>query len=500
MSAPPSSYNQTPSSPWVLFGIDLSTVGQDWLEAMRRLYGVAPLRWFELNPAIHVLRSDGIAQQWQAGQLQALNANARANATPAPFLAIELSENLILRRNLSLPNLPSAQIKDAVALDLMSSSPFQADDIAWGYVQMDQGDGVQIHSAFASRSQIAQYLNSAAQQYGWPSDSSEVWAFVPGTAQPIILQGYAESLAEQARNKRRLQASVALLVLAGLAGALAITPTLQLRQQAIQAETAYQQLLAQTSQLTQERALFTKALDSVAQIKQYNEERINPLEVLELLSDELPEDVSVTSLEIENQTIELTAEADNAAAIIQALSELDSFAEVRSTRPVQQVARANKERFTVEMLIAKGAFDVKYSQELFVEPTPAEDVIEDAIEEVTEEDQGQAPPINSSQPLPTPAAPTAAIVNSDLPAATSRATIGGGSVRRGEASNNSGVAPPPAAPQPLKPPPIVSAPGGSAQAPLSEVSSEATSPEAEDEFVDNEDDSDQSLDAEEPQQ
>lgn len=442
MSAPPPSDNPPSSSPWVLFGIDLSTVGQDWLEAMRRLYAVAPLRWFELNPVIQVLRNEGSMVRWQADHVGGLKTGAPidTSASQALFSAIELPEDLILRRTLTLPHLPNAQIRDAVALDLMSSSPFQADDIAWGYVQTTSDNGVQIHSAFASRTQIAQYVERVRAQYGWHSQGSEVWAFVPGTTQPILFQGYGEPLAERARNKRRLQTSLALVILTGLITALAITPTLQVRQQAIQAEQAYKQLLAQTGRVTEERAQFTKALNGVAQIKQYNEQRVNPLEILEMLSEVLPKDVSVNSLQIEGQTVELTAEADNAAAIIQNLSELEAFSEVRTTRPVQQVAQVNKERFTVEMHIAPGAFNAKYSVEAFVEPAPAE---------------AKPPlPAASTEPAaPSPLTPEHASPSSsiDSAATTSTATIGGQSVRRSATSDNSGVAPPPPAPQPLKP-------------------------------------------------
>ncbi|THJ36035.1 hypothetical protein E8K88_01815 [Lampropedia aestuarii] len=432
MSAPSSLDNQTPASPWVLFGIDLSTVGHDWLKAMRQLYQVAPLRWFELNPTIQVLRSDGRIAQWQSDQLLVTAGNAPAQQQP--FTAVELPEDLILRRALSLPDLPSAQIHDAVALDLMSSSPFQADDIAWGYVQTASEDGVQIHSAFASRTQIAQYLDSVATQQAWPSAQSEIWVFAPGSAQPIIFQGYGETIAEQARNKRRLRASTALGLLGLLLIAAAITPTLQVRHQAIQAEQAYQQLQAQTSTLSEERAQFTKALDSVAQIKTYNEQRINPLEVLELLSELLPKDVSVIGLKIEGQSVELTAEADNAAAIIQALGELDSFTEVRTTRPVQQVAQANKERFTVEMRIAPGAFNMKFSEELIAEPEPAQ-----------ETDSNSA----TQAPAATPAAAEGSLQNSADPVGSSSAVIGGGSTRRGQSSGSSGVAPPSVPPPPL---------------------------------------------------
>ncbi|THU01038.1 hypothetical protein E9531_09650 [Lampropedia puyangensis] len=451
MSASTPSPNQASPSPWVLFGLDLSTIGQDWLHAMRQLYRLPPLRWFELNPRIGLLREDGNTAHWQSNRIEAANDQT---AQPTSLWAVELPETLLLRRTLSLPDLPAAQIQDAVALDLLSSSPFPADDIAWGFVQTPSDTGTHIQAAFASRTQIAKYLLNIQERYQWPNASSEIWAFAPGSAEPIVLQGYGESIAERARNARRTKTAFALLTFIGLLCALAITPTLQIRHQAIQADQAYQSLVAQTKTLTQERASLTKALEGVAQIKQYHEKRINPLEVLELLSAQLPDDVSVTTLKIEDQTVELTAEADNAAAIIQQLSELKQFSEVRSTRPVQQVARANKERFTVEMQVTAQAFNVKYEPKAIAPPTATEpleqkpDSTSGAASEVPPNSAEQAPPNTATEQTSTVPTPVTSTGDTASPAAPAMATA----TRRprGAPSQTSGVAPTPDAPSPIR--------------------------------------------------
>ncbi|MDO4706359.1 MAG: hypothetical protein Q4A98_09170 [Comamonadaceae bacterium] len=425
MSAPsPPTYDSPAANPWELFGLDLRTIGQDWLHAMRQWHQMAPLRWFELKPLVQVLRADRSVAFWQDGRWQPGGAATSAVAARA----VQLPETLLLRRNLQLPDLPDAQVRDAVALDIFSSSPFEQDDVAWGYVQTRTGTGLQTMAAFASRAQIAAYLTQAlsASPASWPAEHSEIWALpvhAGEAVQPIVLQGYGEGLAEQARRRRRVKAWTALAVGAALLGALALTPTLQLRRQALQADAAYNQLVAQTGRLAEERAALTMALERIAQIKQRQAQRVNLAQVLQFLSTLLPADVSLHALEFAHEKTEgghtpgqesgegsapmpkpmlkLLGEADNAAAVIQLLSAQAEWVDVRTTQPVQQIPQANKERFTVEMTIAPGAFNTRYSPEVLPEALP------------------EAEPAPESQPAPEPSLPAAAPSASPFQAAPS---------------------------------------------------------------------------------
>lgn len=379
MSASPSSTpsDQPHSSPWVLFGLDLRTIGQDWLQAMRQLHQRAPLRWFELAPSYQLLRADGSLARWQDGRLRP---QEQPGSSQAPLWAIELPEALLLRRSLRLPELPAAQIRQAVALDIVSSSPFAEDELVWGFCQQpasDHGSAWQIHAAFGARQHIQQHLNGlgqhppAARPGPWPIERSELWAFTPQGGPPIVLQGFAEGIAQQAINARRQRTWLALLLAAALLAALAVTPTWRLRNQAIEANQAYHALLAQASGLDGERAVLMSALESITHIQGQVARRVNPAQVIELLSQLLPNDVSALELKWDDEAIDLSAEAGNAAAIIQLLSEQQAFAEVRTTRPVQVVPRADKERFSVQMRLAPGALNTGYTPEPLPEAEPA---------------------------------------------------------------------------------------------------------------------------------
>lgn len=464
MSAPsPSTYDSPAANPWELFGLDLRTIGQDWLHAMRQWHQMAPLRWFELKPLVQVLRADRSLAFWQDGRWHPGGGAATAAVAAR---AVQLPETLLLRRSLQLPDLPDAQVRDAVALDIFSSSPFAQDDVAWGYVQTRTETGLQTMAAFASRTQIAAYLTQAlnAAPASWPAEHSEIWA-LPAHAgeavQPIVLQGYGEGLAEQARRRRRMKTWTALAVGAALLGALALTPTLQLRRQALQADAAYNQLVAQTSRLAEERAALTMALERVAQIKQRQAQRVNLAQVLQFLSTLLPADVSLHALEFAHEKAEgsqmpaqeadegsapmpkpmlkLLGEADNAAAVIQLLSAQEEWVDVRTTQPVQQIPQANKERFTVEMTIAPGAFNTRYSLEALPEAEPAPE-LQPAPEPSPPVAAPEAEPDAAPSVPPSQAAPSAhpQVVQSPQPTAAAASSAADAPSRT---PSNAGVTP-----------------------------------------------------------
>ncbi|PAT36551.1 PilN domain-containing protein [Vandammella animalimorsus] len=427
MSAPPSSIppEKPNDSPWVLFGLDLRTIGRDWLQAMKQLHRRAPLRWFELEPSYQLLRADGSLARWQGGRLRPQEPQPPSgdHGSHAPLWAIELPEALLLRRSLTLPQLPAAQIRQAVALDIVSSSPFPEDELVWGFCERPSGQhggARQIEAAFGARQHIQQYLDglrqrppaqdgAAALPAAWPLERSELWAFTPQGGQPIVLQGFAEGIAQQAINARRQRTWLALLLAAALLAALAVTPTLRLHNQAIEANQAYHALLAQASGLDGERTVLMSALESATHIQAQMARRVNPAEVIELLSKLLPDDVSALELKWDDEAIDLTAEAGNAAAIIQLLSEQPAFAEVRTTRPVQVVPRADKERFSVQMRLAPGALNTGYTSEPLPEATPPAAPAEPAAAPAPQPDAAAgAGSTAAAAPTATPAAPQAA--------------------------------------------------------------------------------------------
>lgn len=341
-----------------MFGIEPQTLGQEWLRALAILHGYPPLRWLEAAPVVLLLRADRVTRQhWQAGALGAAGETLPAGDAQQAW-ALELPEEWLLYRRLDLPRLPGDQVRDAVWLDIRSSSPFAEGDTVWGFTEERGAEKITVRAALASRRQVGEYLQSA-QSAGWPVEQSEVWALAD-PHEPIVLQGYGEAARRQRAGKRRRLNSLLLAGLLALLAALAVTPTIQLRLKAIQANAAYERLNRQAQAGNAERDAFARAAQDIEVIKNAGAAGVNVLEVLKLLTETLPADVSLTSFKLENANqVEFTALADNAAAVVQLLGDVPAFTDVRSAGAVTRVG-SGKDSFRAQLTLVPAHFQRLY--------------------------------------------------------------------------------------------------------------------------------------------
>jgi general secretion pathway protein L len=82
----------------------------------------------------------------------------------------------------------------------------------------------------------------------------------------------------------------------------------------------------------------------VLQLK-WDEPRV--IDLLRELTDRIPDDTWVQSLEYQNQEVQLRGESGQATALIGLLEEAPGFEGVSFRSPVTQVARTGKERFNL---------------------------------------------------------------------------------------------------------------------------------------------------------
>lgn len=308
------------SSNLKLFGLDLGGLfghfAAGWAEAMRwPLFArFLPVR------VLRVLLPDGGMRSARDGVL----GDPVGGAAAALPQALLLPEELVLRRVLRLPRLPAEQLRAAVELEARAAVPFHAQDLVWGYAAAAAIDGiVPVHVAISSRAQVERHRATFPRV---PLDV-EVWA--PG--QPcIVFQGFGQ--APPSPRRRWVFWLLAVLVLLQLA-ALVLTPVVQARLLAIQAQRAQVAIQAQIApqlelreQLSGERARLESVRQAVAQ-------RAQLLPILDELTRLLPDDAALDQLVFEGRTIQLTGYAADAVALLQALGNSSSFKEVRATLP-----------------------------------------------------------------------------------------------------------------------------------------------------------------------
>ena len=154
-----------------------------------QLHNHPALAWITPQLPVRLIEADGSQSLWVGGRKQQA---AEAALQSARFTAVELPADLALSRSLVLPPLSERDLRDALALEVRDSSPFDPSELVWGYRRAVGAAGqLKVTTALASRRQVTQYLQDAAPELA-DSASLEVWVMTDEGA-PVVLQGFGEA-------------------------------------------------------------------------------------------------------------------------------------------------------------------------------------------------------------------------------------------------------------------------------------------------------------------
>ncbi|AVP58855.1 PilN domain-containing protein [Pulveribacter suum] len=334
-------------------GIDIRAGMRELRQAWAHAQRVAPLSWLTPDIPVMLLHADG-GQSWWRGLVR----SAGAGNPPKPAcVALELPEDLLLRRTLVLPAMSEVDASSAVALQVQAMSPFPGPDLVWGCSIQSGTDGTrQVDLALASRGQVAQYLEAQAPRLGTHA-TPEVWAV--GADYPIVFAGYGESV-RHARERRGRHIRYALLALAVvLASALALTPTLQLRARALQAVGAYDDLARRTAAPVRERERLMHSVEKLDVLSEMLAGRIEPLRVIDRLTKVLPDDTALQGLTLKGQKVTIHGLTANASSLMRSLGEQPGVRDVHAPSPAMRVGGPeSKENFVIEFTLDPQEFGV----------------------------------------------------------------------------------------------------------------------------------------------
>ena len=313
-----------------------------------RTRGVSLRSWASPGEPVLVLHPDGSQSVWRGG----LRVPDGAQRKPPKFVAIQLPEELVLRRSLVLPRMSQPLGAEALLLEVRSNSPFPPEELAWGSLLRDL-EGGQKHAdiVLTSRRHVSGFLQDRWPELATAAKAPEVWA-LSGEHLPVVIRGYGES--------RRLHgAAVAQRwnwALAGLALALAtmaaMTPTIQLRQRALEAADAYEAVLRRVSPLVRKRDELAALNDRVRSLDLIAADRVDPAGVMESLTQILPDDTYLYSLDIQKTKITASGFTADASALLQKLSSDSRLRNVKAPTAVTRQAGAAKEAFVIEFTMA----------------------------------------------------------------------------------------------------------------------------------------------------
>lgn len=348
-----------------LFGLDLSRA---WAHLCQLGSSLPLLRWLQRAiPATPVaLVQAGGPQPQAAGPRQVLlrtgswlGEAAGEPAAPgkkaARFSALLLPEDLILTRSFTLPPMSPADLAAAMQLQVLTHTPFAEQDTYSAYSARPDPATQQLHVqlVLASRPTIEQLLQRVVDSQRLPQPP-EVWA--PTAQGPILCTGWGERprLRHERLQRWRLLAS-ALLVL-GLLLALVLTPSLKLRQQALQAQQQTQALVRQTTEVAAQRQAFMAQVQTLGTLAPQLTQQIDPLKLLLTITRLLPDDTAVQSLTLEGNRLSLQGLSDNASRVHELLSREPGFRNVRLPSAITREGRSNKESFVLEAELDPSTF------------------------------------------------------------------------------------------------------------------------------------------------
>lgn len=357
-----------------LFGLDLNGVLADIQVAWHSMCGWAVIAWLKPEPAVRWRKADG-------QQVVYRGVGKKTRTTPealkaARFEAIELPEDLLLRRVVQLPSLPAAALAGALALEVQNLSPFPIDDLLWVSTEAPPPvDGASaaaprvagrcIAIAIASRAQAQAHIAAVQAVDATAAVSSsapavalpELWVDMGG-GKPVIVPGFGE-VRRAGFQRRWSRINMLLCIVASLlAFGLLVTPTLQLRLRAIDAVNQYSALQKQVAPLVQQREAYVKAQGLLQALPDAAVQSGAALQIMEIITRALPDDTSLQSFAISAPDgggklpkVVLVGQTGNAAALMQQLGNQPGFRDVKAPSAAVKPLGAVKESFNIELLM-----------------------------------------------------------------------------------------------------------------------------------------------------
>jgi general secretion pathway protein L len=314
--------------------------------SLRQLHAHPALAWITPQLPVRLIQADGGESLWLGERrVEASEAGLRS----ARFSAVEVPSDLVLTRSRMLPPLSGGDLRDAVALEVRDSSPFEPADLVWGY-RASRADAAQlaVTTAIASRRQVGEHIAQVAPaaDAGHPV---EAWVLADGA--PVVLQGFGEAArARSARNGRWLAWGLILVALL-LAAAIAVTPTVRLHLRAAQAAAAYQALQQRAGPALAQRDELVRGREDLANLQEVMKDHVEPLVAIDVLTQLVPDDTWLARVQAQGNRFTLTGQTPNAAALMNTLSSNPGLRDVAAPTPATRAAGANRENFVVEFTV-----------------------------------------------------------------------------------------------------------------------------------------------------
>ncbi|EAQ98318.1 PilN domain-containing protein [Congregibacter litoralis] len=337
------------SNQWVLFGIDMRHVGQQWLSAWRELLlsTTSPLRQ-RLDEPVTLYR-DGEAQVYQGGQ-------PAAQTTQATECSAQLlPDQFVLARALSVPIAAEAELTSVLAMEVAAASPFNAEDTVFGWRETGRDPQlVHVSMAIASRTAIDRWrrdeqLSSASHG----ASDTEIWAEANGAL--VALEGFGEALRERLYRRRLLRTGILVGAVLALIMVLAAVFAMEQRISLNRFEYMQSRIQNESQAVSAMRATMVDANETIraanALVAEYPNPHLEIARLTELLSDE----AHILHFSMRGRDLRVRGRARDAAVVMQTLAQTPSFASVTAPQAITAVGNTGLEQFHLDIELSTPA-------------------------------------------------------------------------------------------------------------------------------------------------
>ncbi|GHD37929.1 PilN domain-containing protein [Halioglobus pacificus] len=329
------------SQQWMLFGYDVRDTGRLWQAAWREFL------WSDDSPVRQQL--DDVVTLTDGDTKTSYQAGQRIDATTSHLVAVAVPNDLVLERSLELPGAVLPNLESVMALEVSSSSPFSADDTAYGWSRLaGSEDTLNIRLVILSRSAVMTYLAKSHDIHD-PGER-EVWAQADGHW--VMVRGFGEQHRQQSYRRRLIRcgayvAATALVLLVLLAFNVGFKQFELSRLEAASAE--LQRDAAPALALRQRLGAVN---GTVSEVNRLVSEYPSPHAELARLTALMGDDVFIQQFQMNGREIRLRGRAQDAASVMQLLTEQPEFVSVTAPQAITRISGSSEEQFYLNIQLA----------------------------------------------------------------------------------------------------------------------------------------------------
>ena len=240
----------------------------------------------------------------------------------------------------------------ALDLQVYSLSPFPGSDVVWTHEIAPTATSSKmsrVQLVMTSRKLVSQHIRSAHPAL--KPQNTEVLVSSSEGGDYLPLPGFGE--AARLRDGRiRVWVNVSLAIVAmALAAAMAVTPSVQLFFRFMQGYRAMIELQVPSAPVLAQRESFVRTSEQLSNLSDIVGKSVPSLQTLTLITQSLPDDTSLLTLQIKDFKVSISGQTANAAALMKSLDGTPGLHEVRAPSPATKPLGATRESFSIEFTV-----------------------------------------------------------------------------------------------------------------------------------------------------